>query len=412
MRRSSLILGSLLAAIGACAAAAPAEAQRLPQFARATVESPQVLARGGAGVAMPRAETALFYNPAQLARLHLQRPRIEILSSQGGVSTNFFGNVRFFMTDVLEAAKEGFSLPLSARERELFDEALERGRLATVGQAAASLPNITFSAGAASFAAGAFATNTTRFRFEDIGGGVPLLDFFSQADFIGAAGAATAIPSSPLAAGATVRVARRYLTSKLKDLLSMDPGREQLYVFSGTTVAVDLGLHALDVAPVLPGRLDFGVAAYDVVGGGFAYALDRTIALTGEGAVDQREVDRILASLEGRDGAMTFRAGAAYQMLNLLGPTTNLTLAVDWFSGSTSESAQPPLAGVRMGAELDLGGALTLNAGIGQGYPSGGIALNLPVARVDYAFFGVEDGRVPGQLQRYSHLLRVRFGIF
>jgi hypothetical protein len=391
--------------------AAPAEAQRLSQYARAAVDAPQVLARGGAGVALPSAESALFYNPAHLARLDLPRVRVEVLGVQGAASTNFFGNLGFLLSDVRDAVDAGFGLPLTADDRALFDEALDRGARPTVGQAALALPVVMLGHEHGALGFGVFATNTTRYRFDDIGGGVPLLDLFSQADVLAVASGAARIPDTPLAAGITTRLARRYIGSKFKDLLAMDPDHEQLYVISGTTLAVDLGLHAHDMVPSLPGRLDLGLAVYDLLGGGFSYGHDRSIALTGNGDANQGEIDRILAAFDGRDGSISARLGAAYH-LDVLGPLADASLALDWVSASSSESQQPFLAGLRLGAEATVASRLALRAGIGQGYPAGGFGVVLPGMRLDYSLYGVEDGRLPGQLTRYTHLLQLRVGIF
>lgn len=391
--------------------AAPAESQRLSQFSRAAVDAPQVLARGGAGVAVPTAESALFYNPAHLARLELPRVRIEVLGVQGATSTNFFGNLGFMLGDVRDAVDAGFGLPLTSEDRALFDEALDRGARPTVGQAAVALPVVMLRHEYGAFGFGVFGTNTTRYRFDDIGGGVPLLDLFSQADVLAVASGAAVIPDTPIAAGITTRLARRYIGSKYKDLLAIDPDHEQLYVISGTTLAVDLGLHALDVAPSLPGRLDFGLAVYDLLGGGFNYSHDGSITLTGNGEINQRELDRILDAFSGRDGAISARLGAAYH-LDVLGPLADASLALDWVSASSSESRQPFLTGLRLGAEATVATRLALRAGVGQGYPAGGFGLILPGMRLDYSVFGVEEGRLPGQLRRYTHLIQLRVGLF
>jgi hypothetical protein len=391
--------------------AQPVEAQRLTQYSRATVESPQVLARGGASVALSRSESAVFYNPAQLARIDLRRPRVETFAVQGTASTNFLDNIGFLTGDVRGAVEQGIGLPLTEEERALFDEAIVRGRRPAVGQAAIALPTIMVQAGGAAFAIGVHGTNTTRYRFEDIGGGVPLLDLFSQADLIASVAGAVEIPSSPLAAGATVRLAQRYLGSKVKDLLSMDSEYEALYIVSGSTMAVDLGLHAADVAPTLPGRLDLGLAVYDLLGGGFSYELDRRIALAGSSNPDDQELVGLLAELASRDGRPTVRAGAAYHFLESV-PVADLAVALDWVSASTSESRQPVLAGLRLGAEAAVLNHFTVRAGVGQGYPSGGFGVRIPGASIEYALFGVEDGRLPGQLKRYSHLLQLKVGIF
>lgn len=400
----------LLALSLAVLLSAPAAAQRFPQHARAAVEAPQLLARGGAGVALPSAETALFYNPAHLARPDLRPFTLTVLAVQGGANPKLLGDVRFLLDEVVPAVERGFQTPLSDEDRALFDRALERGARPTVGRAAVTLPQLTLRAGGVGLGAGVFATNTTRYRFEDLGGGIPLLDLFAQADLIGAAAVGAALPNTPVAVGTTARYARRVIGYKHKDLLAMDPDREHLHLIGGQTLAFDVGLHATDVAPELPGRLDVGLALYDVLGGGFTYALERSIRLGGNGAPDEAEIARVLEAFEARDGRTSFRLGAAYR-LEILGPLARVALAADYVSTSSSESAQPALAKLRLGAEGTLGGLLALRAGIGQGYPSVGLGLRLPGVRLDYALFGEEDGRLPGQLPRYSHVMQVRVGL-
>jgi hypothetical protein len=400
-----------LALIALLLLAAPAEAQRFPQYARAAVEAPQVLARGGAAVALPTAEAALFYNPAHLARLDLPRVRIEVLGAQAGANPKFFGDLRFVQDDVRPALEEGISPPLSQEDMDLFNEAIDRGRRPTMARVAAALPVLTVSTPWGGVGGGLFATNTTRYQFEDLGGGIPLIDVVNQADFIGALGVATSIPGSPVAVGTTGRFARRAIAYKHKDLLAIDPDNEQLYVIGGSTFALDLGLHAADVVPGLPGRIDAGIAVYDLLGGGFDYELDRAISFTGPGPVDQRELNDVLAAFEGRDGSPSFRVGAAYHLPPLAG-LADVAVALDYFSVSTSESAQPALSKFRLGAEAQAAGFVRLRAGLSQGYPTFGVGLESRVARLDYAFFGEEDGRLPGQLPRFTHLLQLRLGLF
>jgi len=409
--RTTLLLAALLLA---CALAAPAEAQRYSQYARAAIEAPQVLARGGAGVALPSADAALFYNPAQLARLHGQRVRVEVLGVQTGINTAFFGDLNFLLDDVIPAVEDGLSFPLSSRDRALFDEALDRGRLPNVGRAAVALPHVTVPTAWGGVSGGVFAQSTTRYRFEDIGGGIPLLDLFSQADAIGAVGAAARVPGAPLAVGVTGRFARRGILFKHKDLLAFSQDAEEAYVIGGSTVAFDLGVHAANVAPTLPGRLDLGLALYDVVGGGFSYGLERRIELTGSGATNERELGQILDAFDGRDGRVSFRMGAAYhvQPLSALPGLRDLAVTADYVSASTSESQQPMLGHVRLGAEAQALGFLRMRAGLLGGYPSGGLGLESRYARLEYTLFGEEDGRLPGQLPRYNHLLHLRFGRF
>ncbi len=414
MRHPRLLLLALVGLV----AAAPAQSQRLPQYARAAVESPQVLARGGAGVALAGPETALFYNPAHLARLGLAKPRIEVFGLQNGVSTKFFGDVGFLQDEVLPEVEDGFGgddVLLTDSERELFENALVQGRRPTVGQAAVTLPSVMMNTGLAGFGGGFFATNTTRYRFVDDGAGIPVLDLFSQADAVVALAGAARVPTTPLAVGLTGRYARRWVAYKNESFLSIDPDGEQLYVIGGSTVAFDLGLHAADVMPgMVPGALDVGLTVYDLVGGGFDYGLDRAVALTGEGAQDDEEIARILADFDGRDGTPSVRLGAAYRLPSLpaLGPVSDAAVALDYVSTSTSESEQPLLSKFRLGAEATVGGIFALRTGLSQGYPTLGAGLQTRFFRLDYVLFGVEDGRLPGQLERYNHLVQLRVGLF
>lgn len=393
--------------------AAPASAQRYAQYGRAADVAPEMLGRGDAGVALPGASTAFFYNPAHLARLELARPRVTFAGARAEASAKLFSDYAFFRDEVRPALEAGFAWPLDRETRELFSRALEQGRRPTVAAAGLALPSVMMSAGPYSLGGGLFATNTTRYRFEDDGAGIPVLDLFSQIDAGAVAAAATTLPGSNLAVGLTGRFARRYVAHKEKDFLAIDPEREQLYVLSNASVAFDLGLHYADLLPATPGRLDLGLAVYDLVGGASGYELERSLRFTGEGAVDEREVGRLAEVLEGRDGRASFRAGAAYHLPRLLalGPVRELSLALDYASASTSESAQPFLSKFRLGAQAAAGPA-TLRLGLSQGYPSLGLGLELPFAQLHYALYGTEDGRLPGQLGHYSHLLQLRFGLF
>ena len=394
--------------------ALPAQAQRYGQYARAHVESVRVLGMGGSGVALDGPETAFFYNPAHFASVGLLRPRVEILGVRAQLNTKFFSDLAFFRDRVQPALEDGFSFPLTQEDRELFEDALVQGRRPTVGQAAAMLPSVMLGVGPYGLGGGVFAQNTTRYRFEDTGTGVPVLDLFSQLDAIVALGGGGRVPGSNLSAGLTGKYVRRYIGYKNKDFLAIDPDAEQVYIVSGSTIAFDLGLQYEDAVASLPGSLDLGLAVYDLVGGGFDYGYYDAIDLTGGGEEDAREVERILEAFEDRDGSPSFRVGAAYRVpaLAALGGLQNVSVALDYVSRSTSESSQPFLSKFRLGAEARVAGLVALRAGVSQGYPTIGAGLHTPFFRLDYVFYGVEDGRLPGQLERYNHLLQLRFGLF
>ncbi len=396
----------------------PAQAQRYEQYARATVASSQVLGMGGAGVAYAGPETAFFYNPAHFARLGTVGPRIQILGAQGSLNSKFFGDLDFVRDRVVPELEDGIGdgpngLPTS-EEFDFFEEALDQGRRPTVGRAALLLPSVMMNIGPYGFGAGIFGRSTTRYRFENTGGGIPLLDLFSQNDAMVLLSGAAQIPTTNLSAGLTGKYVRRYIGYKNEDLLAINPDGEQLYVINGQTVSFDLGLQYTDAVATLPGSLDFGLAVYDLVGGGFEYEHFDSVALTGEGTDDEREIADILNDFTDRDGSPSFRLGASYRQTGIpsLPALGELGVALDYLSTSTSESDQPFLSKFRLGGQAMVLNLLAVRAGISQGYPTVGAGVHTRFFRLDYAFYGVEDGRLPGQLERYNHLIRMQFGLF
>jgi len=51
-----------------------------------------------------------------------------------------------------------------------------------------------------------------------------------------------------------------------------------------------------------------------------------------------------------------------------------------------------------------------VRGGVSQGYPTFGAGLGLGIIHFDYAFHGVEDGRIPGQIRNQRHSAQVRIG--
>jgi hypothetical protein len=207
--------------------------------------------------------------------------------------------------------------------------------------------------------------------------------------------------------------ARRYVTAKGVLVETLDPEREHLYILTGSAVTVDAGIHARDVMP----GLDLGGAVYNLLGGGFTYRYDgQRIDLTGNGGADDlAEVADLEARFNSRTSHPSLRLGAAYRVpipavsgVMLRG----VTVAADYVSASTSEFDQSVGAHLRAGVHVEVNAMLSLRTGFSQGYASAGATLALPGVEFDYAYFGIEDGRVPGQLGRYNHNVRLRFGLF
>ncbi|RLD16369.1 MAG: hypothetical protein DRI36_05735, partial [Caldiserica bacterium] len=62
---------------------------------------------------------------------------------------------------------------------------------------------------------------------------------------------------------------------------------------------------------------------------------------------------------------------------------------------------------LHLGAEADLK-ILKLRGGFYQGYPSFGLGLDLWFLEIDYAFWGRELGRYPGQIPEWNHMISIR----
>ncbi len=388
----------------------------LQQDARPSVVGLQVRAMGGAVAAVPMDETAFFYNPAHLVRLDLSKPKITFVGAGLSVSRGIFEEYRFVRNELEPAVEEGLEeIRLNDYDRleALYDRALELGRSQTTMTATAYGPAVQLAiSDNEALGVGLFATNRFRNQFIDAGVGVPRLDLYNQLDIILPITGAYGIPGSPLAVGATASYTRRYLTAKGALLEELDPEEEHLYVLRGSSIAFDAGIHAKDVMP----NVDLGLAFYQLVGGGFTYRYDRRIDLTGnDGPNDEEEIAELEARFNARQSKPSYRFGAAYRVP--LPPATqaflnSLTVAVDYVSASTSEFDQPAGAHFRMGLGAQVGRIVSLHSGYSQGYASFGASVELPVVEIEYAYSGVEDGRVAGQLGRYNHLLQVRFGLF
>lgn len=408
-----------LATLSLLAVAAP-HAQSfgtLQQEARPYVRAFEARAMGDAVAAVPDPETAFFYNPAHLAAL--ARPfRFTVAGAGASISTGVSEKYAYWRDELEPAVEEGLE---EIRETDyprleaLYHGALDVGRRQDVGRVTAYGPALQARVSAAGWqgavGGGVFGTGSARLRFSDDGAGVPYLDFYGQADVIVPVTAAARIPNTPLSVGLTASYAHRRLTAKGALVETLDAEREHLYVLSGSTVAVDAGVQATEV---LPG-LDLGGAVYGLLGRGFTYRYrGERIDLTGHGGADDlAEVADLEARFNGRAASPTWRVGAAYRVPLPVGAMFDgVTVAADYVSASTSEFEQPVEGHLRAGVRVAVTPVLSLRTGLRQGYLSFGTTLTLPGVQLDYAFFGIEDGRVPGQLGRYNHNLRLRFGLF
>ena len=421
MPRFLVCAATLLALFLLTFLAPPARGQSYSQTARAFVQEPAALGMGDAGVAFPTETTAFFYNPAHLTAAASPKPRVQILGVRGALSTNLFEQVAFYRDDLEPAIDRGFGNLEDDELEALYDEARRLGRRRAFAGADVLLPNVTMRLGPLGVGAGLFAHSLVRYRFEDAGAGAPAVNFAAQGDLTGLASGAWDL--SPLSAGGlslglTAKVARRYLSVKDKSLDAIDED-EDIHLLKADALGLDVGFRYTVDLP-LPGRLHAGLAVFDAASTGFDYAYDRTLVENGRdetsGAAAQEET-RLIAQEEALANERyalhpSYRAGLAYTAPSFLGLFGETGLALDYLGYKQPRVEQSFLAHLRLGMQVRVGRLLAVRAGLSQGYPTAGAGLELGFARLDYAFYGFEEGRLPGQVPSYNHTLRLAFGLF
>lgn len=399
-----LLLAVLLLGAGTAAA------QSHSQTNRAFVPSPMALGMGDAGVAFPSAATAFFYNPAHLAHVAPLRPYINVVGVRGTFSENLSDQITFF-TDTLEPAiDEGFDNIDNDRLRAIYDEALELGRVRTALGGDLLLPSVMLQAGGLGLGAGVFGHSRLRYRFPDGGAGIPLVDLNAVADLIGVASAGLDLGTYGLPAlslGATAKFTSRRLTLKFKPLDALSPD-EDVYVYAGSSVGIDLGLlYELDFIPV-PGKVRFGLAAFDLVASDFDYTFSSNLT---ENSPDNQAVIntdlQVANDLYGLDPS--YRVGFGYTVPSLLGLLGETGIAVDYLGYSNPGVDQAFLAHLHVGVQARLS-LLALRAGLNAGYTTVGAGLSLGFLKVDYAYHAQEEGRLPGQLPSWHHTAQLTVG--
>ena len=423
-----------LCLLGAALLAAPVVAQPIgdaAQDAPARVRDIPSLARGGTRTAAPTLESPFFSNPAHLTAT----PGVRFTAL--GFTTGLGGNVRetydFYDTTLGPAIDEGLDGIRDSdpdRLREIYDEALRVGRSQKTAQAALLAPSVRVNRGSFAVGGGLYSSVTSRAVIDArAGAGIPFIDAYAQGDVLAPVAVAAPLPTGALpvgsvSVGASATFLRRYVTAKSKPVDAISTSGETVFLLSGNTLRGGLGAYARDV--YAPG-VDLGLSLTNV-GGNVDYSLNREWVLDesdgGELSQDERDAleaarvaerDALTARFEERGARPVFRAGAAYRVpLTPSGqlPLSDVTVTADYTSHSTSTSEQSTQAGLRAGVSAVVGGVLGLSAGLSQGMPSAGVCLTSRVARLEFATYGVEDGRLLGQAQRRAYALQLRFGLF
>lgn len=409
-----------LAALVASAGAVAQPFTSLSQDVPLAVPDLTRLASGGAVAAMPTLDSPFLSNPAHIA--DTRRLGLNVLGATAGVGGNVREAYDFYDQELGPAIEEGLDeIRRDDPERlgELYREALRIGRSQKTADLAVLAPSVRAAAGPVAFGVGVFGGSVTRAKLIDGGAGVPFVDLYGQGDLAVPAVVGVDLSRTPaglalpfdLSLGARATFLQRRITAKSETVDALDPDGEKLYILRGETVRLGVGVLARNVG--VPG-LDLG-AEVTSVGGNVEYELETSWAVSGSEDTpdDLAEVAALQARFGERPSEPVVRLGAAYRFPTLLVPGLSETgVALDYTSASTSEFDQSFQAGLRAGARATLGRVLELRAGVSQGLPSGGVALKTRFARLEYATYGVEDGRLLGQLRRRSHVVQLRFGWF
>lgn len=400
--RTALIVVFALVAL----AAGPTEvrAQNPSQTSRAYVPAPRALAMGDAGVALPHQDAVFFYNPAHLMRVAKTRAQFTVIGIRGGLSSNLFDQIAFFEDDLQPAIAEGIDTTNTGQVRELYNDALALGRRQTTVNGDVLLPSAIVRVGEVGLGAGIFARSRLRYHLEDAGAGIPLLDFALMGDLVFVGSAALGLDRvgiDGLAAGLSGKVTRRWLTVKSKPLDAFGEN-EHLPLFKAASISFDFGLLYDAAFLPVPGDVTLGFAAYDLVGSNFEYAYETS--MISEREPDAEVVAEEVESVNHLFGVSpTFRLGAGYM---LPGPLSNTAVTLDYLWYSTPRVPQAIPAHLHIGAQAQFGMA-RIRAGLNAGYTTLGGGLDLGVLELDYAFYGLEQGRFPGQLPSWHHSAQI-----
>lgn len=405
----------LLVGLFALLAYSPAvQAQSYSQTSRSFVRSPQAIAMGDAVVAFPSASTAFFYNPAHLAHVGALRPHITFLGVNASTSTGLFDQISFIQGDLMDAIDVGVEDLPYEEQRALFDDALLLGATPSDVSGGVLLPSFMLRVGDVGIGAGFFARTGVRYEFPAGSFDIPNLDLVGQGDVMGVVSAAYDFSGAGLdglSVGLTAKYTQRYLSSKSQSFLDLSPETD-VYLFSGSSLGFDLGaLYEINALPI-PGTVRAGFALYDLAGSNFDYAFDSNVTKNAED--NEALIESELVELNEFYGAVntSYRFGLSYMLPGLPGIIKETGVTLDYLGYSDAAIDQPLLAHVHIGAQAKVTSLIALRAGLNQGYTTLGAGLDFGFLNIDYAYYGTEGGRLPGQVPVWNHQVQLAFGLF
>jgi hypothetical protein len=401
--------------------ALPAEAQNRMQTNRSFVTSPKVLGMGDAGVALSSRNTSFFYNPAHIGR-SASLIHINFAGVHGTISNSVVDQVEFFNNRLQPAIDTGIDNLSDAELRSLYEDTFAQGRAPSSVNGQFLLPSVIIGGKGVGVGAGVFATTGLDYRIENAGLGLPQLNVASMTDIMGVATVGIDLQKmmgfSGLAVGVTGKYTRRFLTVKNKpiDAFSSD---ENVYFIEGRSLGFDVGvLYDVGLIPI-PGTLTLGATAYDIRASDFDYIFYGTPAdlpvIGDQIDSDDFVVDPVQAEKEVQHAndryalSPSYRIGVAYSPPSM-GFLGSLSVAADYIGYKNPTVDQSFFAHLHMGAQMRLLRIFKVRGGLSQGYPTFGAGLGLGIIHFDYAFHGVEEGRIPGQIRNQRHSAQVRIG--
>jgi hypothetical protein len=323
------------------------------------------------------------------------------------------GQIDFFQNRLQPALTHGIDRLGAEEEQALYDDVFRMGTTPTLLNADVIFPSFVMNRETYGVGGGVFAHSAMRYRVEDAGAGVPAVDFAALADLmVVAAGSAdlSRFGLKGLNVGATGKYTKRYISLKSKPLDAFDED-ESIYVMGDGALGLDLGVLYDAGTLATPGRLYFGLSASDLFLSDFDYRFAAYYVKRGDR--DDAMIEREAALARERyQASASYRAGLAYVLPALGGPLKETAFALDYVDEPSPVADQAFLGHLRLGLQTTVGKVLALRAGLNQGYTTLGAGLHLPFAQLDYAYFGTEEGRLPGQAPTWHHRLQLVLGSF
>ncbi len=369
---------------------------------------------GGAAGAFPSPQSSLFYNPAHLRHLKMQRTPITLIGVSLAYSSTLPNQYNFYQDEIKPLLDDGFDELSFAEEQALYDDIFRFAGETSQLNATLMLPSFVMNRGRYGLGGGLYFHTSAINKISDSGSGIPFVDFSGLADAIAVVSGATdlsPIGMEDFSIGLTTRFTQRYATVKSKpaDVLAED---ENLLIFKARTLDMDLGfLYTVRFRP-RPSHLNVGLTWYNVFGSSFNYE-DTGSSVTQNSPITERQIAFDQRYLQSRlQPLSSFRFGTAYIMPRLLPFLSETAVAFDVIGAPGSGLQRSFLTRICFGAQTSVNDWFFLRAGINQGYTTFGLGFKLLLVQIDYAYYGVEEGRIPGQLPSWRHRLQLVLGSY